>query len=418
MRWVPGALLGLSLAACYAPKVVGGAPCDPANEDSCPLGQTCETRSDGSFCSGGTRPDGGATGDAAGSFCLGNHLIGKQCAPAAPDKPLAITGVYTINTASTNPGNCSEVRPQTGGPPLCLVFASAIDIPAGATLRAAGPNPLVLFAAKTISVAGTVDVSGHVNLNETLPAEAGAGARSKADCAAATIDGTKSDGKNNKSNAGGGAAGGSFGSLGGQGGQGRGNIAGGKPVMGAAQTVLTGGCPGGGGGAGSDGGGEGLAGAGGGAVYLLAGEMITVAGAVNASGSGGGGGRDGIQSSGGGGGGGSGGMIALEAPKVMAPGQLFANGGGGGGGGGNDPARHGRPGGDGLNALVPAALGAGGDGGGGDGAKGAVLALVGASGSNTGTDNCAGGGGGGGVGVIHVYGDPAPTLGTISPPQS
>lgn len=417
MRWALGALL--LTTACYAPKVLGGEPCDLADPNSCPMGQRCEMRSDGAFCTGGTSPDGGANDDAPpGSFCIGANLIGKQCTPSAPTATFAVTGTMLVNTSSTNVGNCTEIRGQTGGPSLCVIIAGAITIPVGTTLRATGPNPLVLFAS-TITVAGTLDVASHVSpTDDTRDADLGAGARGRADCPV-TVDGGASDGKNNGVNAGGGAAGGSFGTAGGEGGPGRGNIAGGKPVAGTAQTVLIGGCPGGLGGKGTDGGGEGRAGGGGGAVYLLAKDSITVTGVINASGSGGNGGRDGLGSSGGGGGGGSGGMIGLEAAKIMATGSLFANGGAGGGGGGDSQVRHGGPGADPSSALAAATGGTGGQGGGGAGANGATLALTGLTGKGAGNnDNCGGGGGGGGVGVIHIYGDPAPTLGTISPPRS
>jgi Thrombospondin type 3 repeat len=63
--WAPISLLGLGLAACYAPKPLAGAPCTPppAGEGACPSGQTCSP--DGVCLSPGDvgmPPDGGGGG--------------------------------------------------------------------------------------------------------------------------------------------------------------------------------------------------------------------------------------------------------------------------------------------------------------------------------------------------------------------
>ncbi len=412
----------LALSACYAPKIVGGAPCDPSVSDSCPLGQTCEPVAGGGVCSGGDAPGPGvdagddASIDASTGFCLGANLVGRVCTPVEPTAVVRFDGQMTINTASLNAGNCTEIRAQQGGPSLCLILGATIEIATTATLRGIGPNPLVLFAARTITVAGTLDVASH--FGETiggLPV-VGAGARNASDCNAIGIDGKSSDGGNQDANSGGGGAGGSFGGNGGNGGNGRGGIRGGVPVLGTIPPALVGGCPGGHGGDGTQGGGGAVGGNGGGAVYLLARDQISIGGKINASGGGGSAGGPGNFSAGAGGGGGAGGLIGLEAPRVTATGTVFANGGGGGGGG-NRAMEFGGPGGDPMAALTPAAAGTSNNGAGAGGA-GSTVNKMGAPGSPPNADFSAGGGGGGGGGVIRVFGDPAPTLPTISPPAS
>jgi hypothetical protein len=417
----------LALSACYAPQIVSGAPCDPGVPNSCPVGQTCEPAGSAGVCSTGPLADAGGGGDAGvdaviggpPEFCLGANLLGRVCFPTMPTAVLRIAGTMTINTTSTNVGNCSEIRAQSGGPPLCIVAAETIEIASGGTLRGIGANPLVLFAARTISVAGTLDVASH--FGETIGGVPvlGAGTRNAAECNAIGVDGKPSDGGNQGFNGGGGGAGGSFGSLGGAGGNGRGGVRGGVGVAGAAPVTLIGGCPGGHGGDGTDGGGGAEGGNGGGAAYLLAGDSVSIDGKINASGAGGSAGGPGDFSAGGGGGGGAGGMLVLEATRITATGSLFANGGGGGGAGTTE-GNSGGPGGDPLLALTPALGGTSNDGGGPGGAGSTMTATgaTGVNGANGSGERGGGGGGGGGAGVIRVFGDPAPVLPTISPPPS
>lgn len=414
MRWRSCALLALS--ACYAPNVIGGAPCDPG-ADSCPRGQTCTATSSGYFCSGG-RTDGGtdSSGGEAGDFCLGNKLLGSVCLSRAPTTPVTYTTGATINTALATPGNCNDMRTQVGGPAFCLIAASSIEVASGAAVRAIGPHPVVLFAAQKITVAGTLDASSRFGETLDLKRVLGAGARTAADCNAIGVDGTTST---NPDNGGGGAAGGSFGGAGGAGGNGRNGVPRGNPRPASTATVLVGGCPGGHGGDGAGGaGGGGIGGNAGGAIYLLAGDSIIVTGRINGSGAGGDPGIAGFDSSGGGGGGGAGGMIALEAPQITVSGVLIANGGGGGGGGGDQPNRPGQPGSDPMAPGTAAPGGSGGNGGGGNGGNGSTASLVGANAGSAGSNfACAGGGGGGGGGIVHLYGA-ATTPGMVSPPPT
>jgi hypothetical protein len=216
-----------ALSACYAPSVSGGAPCDLAR-DNCPMGQTCQAVGSGSFCmaDGSPKVDAGADAIASdGGTCLGGKLLGSICLSPPPASPVSFT-TATINTASVGGGNCSEIRAQTGGPSLCIIVGTTITVPAGITVRATGPNPLVLIATQSITVNGGLDVSSRAG-----EVAVGAGARTAVDCAAVGIDGLPGRLVNNTNYyGGGGGAGGSFGGLGGAGGAGgRGNIGPGTP---------------------------------------------------------------------------------------------------------------------------------------------------------------------------------------------
>jgi hypothetical protein len=410
-------LVLLASSACYSPSIQSGAPCDPAS-NRCPGGQTCAAIGSGHFCVG---PGDAGTGDGApddgGALCLGARLIGSVCLQQPPPTaPLAYLAAATINTASTTAGNCHELRAQAGGPSLCLVVASSISIASATTVRAIGPNPLVLLATENIVVGGTLDVASHIG--ETLDGKPalGAGARTALECNSLGVDGTTSA---DPDNGGGGAAGGSFGGIGGTGGNGNGGVPRGMPRPAGGSTVLVGGCPGGhGGGGAGNGGGGGAGGNGGGAVYLLAGETITITGKLNASGAGASPGSDGRNSSGGGGGGGAGGMIGVEAPVISVSGSVLANGGGGGGGGGDMFDRPGGPGGDPMVPLTAAPGGRGGTGGGGGGGAGPTTLRVGGNGSGGNNARCGGGGGGGGGGIVQLHGGTVMMTGAISPPPS
>lgn len=359
------------------------------------------------------KPDAGTTdgsGSAAGSFHVGTQMLRDTTLAAEPTGAVMISAA--INTGATSAGNCTQIVGK-----LCIVAGATITIPTGATIRAIGPNALLLVAAQTIAVQGTLDASSR--FNETLGGVAvyGAGARDAVGCNAAGVDGTAGSGNNG----GGGAAGGSFGGSGAAGGTGKNNTAKGNPLAAVSPTTFLGGCAGGHGGDGAGNmGGGGLGGAGGGAVYLFAGGSINVSGKISASGSGGTGGGPGFDSSGGGGGGGSGGMLVLESPQITVTGMLYANGGGGGAGGGNTGM--GDAGGAGADVSAPttAASGGSGDnggGGGGAGAFGATAAVVGKNASGNASQS-AGGGGGGGVGVIRMFGTSTTTGATISPAAS
>jgi len=355
--------------------------------------------------SGSTGSDGAGPGsDAAvtsvdARICFGAGLLLNVCLASPPDQALSLPG--SVNPLDTGvDANCQKIVPQTSGPELCVIAGKTATV--SGSFVAIGKRPLVVIGADAVTVtsAGTLDVSSKIN-----PRRAGAGAN--------TGTCTTAGAGENDEGGGGGGAGGSFGTVGGKGGTGdvndngtpkNGNAPGG--AVGAAQpapAILRGGC---GGGAGGDGaetdathtGGAG--GDGGGAVYLIAGNTITIAGNVFASGAGGGTtpGSAGVEQ--GGGGGGAGGMIGLDAPIINVPGRVVANGGGGGGGGGN--SNGGAPGGDGTTTgWNTRAAGGNSDADAGDGADGTTF--------NTTTNvdgqgaNGGGGGGAGGLGLVWIY---------------
>jgi len=338
------------------------------------------------------------------------------CGQPPPTDALDITGPDTIDT-DTDP-RCVTVM-QIGGPSVCLVHATTVNIGVGGSLTATGSRPLAIAAATTMTVGGAIDVSSRPG-----------GTRGPAaDDSSCTFDAIP------ELDAGGsaGGAGGGLGFRGGSGGIGDTNTNGGgsdgvadpgrsgPPVN---PTVLRGGCRGQ---VGADspttsGAVGGAGGSSGGALYLYAGERIEITGTIRATGLGGGGGemRDTVTGTGGGGGG-SGGLVVIESATIVVSGQISANGGGGGEGGvlvcggscvihngasgtrgamGTTPA----PGGDstGLSSGAPV---------GGNGGAGSTPATAG------GDCVAGGGGGGGGSGVIRLLG--ATSLsGIISPPPT
>ena len=366
-------------------------------------------------------------------MCLGENLLGSLCFQKADTASLTesldVNAPVSIITSIVGDSSCTVIREQADGPSLCILAYRTITVRGTGRLRASGANPLVLIAAESISISGSVDVSSQPGRD---PAALGAGARAAPDCSSDDTDGPLGRRTDADPDGGGGGAGGSLGSSGGAGGMsGLGAVTGGQPAPAMAPEVLVGGCAGGRGGEGvpkasataSNGG---AGGAGGGAVYLLAGASLAISGQVNASGTGGMGSVgdiDGHDSGGGGGGGGSGGMIGLEAPSitVTVTGAVYANGGGGGGGSGSlDDDGKPFPGLDGSGSTAPLVAALGGAGGinGGAGGNGSTGASAGMPGANNQTYvQPGGGGGGGGGGLIRVFGTaPGAFSGMISPP--
>jgi hypothetical protein len=408
------------LAGCYAPAAQTGAPCDLAI-DNCPTGQQCTMTGSGAFC---LKTAADPTIDAAMSQgdgkpapgCFGGGLVHDVC-NLNTMMDVVIAADRVVNTAMVGAPNCDSIIAQPlGGPSLCVVAANNFTIAQGAKLSAHGPNPLLLVAANTLTIAGTLDVASRAS------GDIGAGAQ--------TSCGTGNEGGigDGPEGAGGGGAGGSLGSTGNVGGVGYKSSTnnpggpGGTPLAAATSPAsLVGGCPGGRGGDGHGGsvnfGGPGAGGYGGGGVYLIGGASIVVSGAINASGAGGAPGRDSADASAGGGGGGAGGFIGLDAPVLDVTGSVFANGGGGGGGGGDDVGRPGSNGNDPANAVTPSGGGTGGQGGGGNGGSGFANGTAPTKGGGGSNPYCGGGGGGGGAGIIRVYGA-TPSGGTFSPAPS
>src|SRR5262249_35747539 len=118
---------------------------------------------------------------------------------------------------------------------VCVIAATKVDIGIGATLRATGPQPLLLLATGSISNAGTIDAASHRG------GPAGPGANPQG-CPSGTPP-TLLNGS------GGGGYGGTFATVGGDGGRSIGNGVdrGAKGVAATtviAPAVLRGGCPG------------------------------------------------------------------------------------------------------------------------------------------------------------------------------
>jgi hypothetical protein len=328
------------------------------------------------------------------TICFGAALF-VDCYEPGLEPTGAYEPIGQLDTSDST--TCTRVIAQPNGPELCLRTAGTISI--GSYVRFKGSRPLVLLATDTIDVAtaGTLDVS-------SFRTDIGAGANTGI-CASVGDGAPNTSTAANAGAAGGG--GGGFGTAGGRGGAGRG-VAGGEGGGTTALAQVRGGCHGARGGTSSAGpGGEG--GHGGGAVYLIAGNSITIAGAIRANGSGGNGGT----SKAGGGGGGSGGLIAFDTPVVTiaTSATMFANGGGGGEGGG---ASGGGSAGEDPKVYSQRALGGHTNPAGGDGGGGSLLATTGVNG---GTDTNGGGGGGGGAGRIKVYRADVP-VGKLSPPAN
>jgi len=335
--------------------------------------------------------DGGGDPLTDAALCFG--ALVRTCLPAPPREPLAFTASIDINTS-----NSSYCEPNIDQ--YCVVAATAISIAPQVVVSARGLRALVLVAAGTIDVQGSIDVSSDVV--RTLP---GAGA-DPATCVRGSLPVDA-----------GGGAGGSFGGRGGNGQAIAGANATPAPEL-MAMPGLRGGCPGQAGSAPDDPIGGGTGGPGGGAVALVA-QTIVLEGRINASG---GGGRGGPRGPSGGGGGGSGGMIVLDTSSLApdSQGAVFANGGGGGEGGGT--ASGGSAGVtvglDGGVSTAPTERARGGingannqSGDGGDGSLGTELAGRDAVDPISETGG-GGGGGGGGAGFIH-----APGIAQISPPS-
>ena len=372
------ALLAVALLVCGCRQILGLET--PVERDATPA------------------PDSGGDG-ACTSF---SSLLDTCTLPAGG--PVVLSGNATLDTGTgaLSPPVSTQVTTvevvTTGGQTVRVLVASDFSVNPTATLRALGPEPLVIVATANVQLDGALDVGAG-----------GAGAR-------ATCITAGQVGQDEAGGAGGGGGAG-FGAAGGAGGQGNSDGSHGLGGMGGAASAvpmdLVGGCPGGKGGTGTDPGGAG--GLGGGAVYLVArGQIVEgVSGEILAGGGGGDGGHVvGIDiGDAGGGGGGSGGLIELEAPTVQCRGVLAANGGGGGEGSGS--ATTGNAGQAGLASTMQASGGSGGSATGSDGARGGARQQPG-GGAVTTIDQGGGGGGGGGVGFVIVR-SPSVTTATASP---
>ncbi len=390
-------VLALVAVGCYSPPSYQACAltCDRTEENPCPSGLSCG--GDGRCYA----PDRGP--------CDG--------ADAAPDGPVECFGIdqppfqricttlatgHTLYGYVTTTGPCPEDVPSLPG--LCIYAAQTLRVIANpgagtSSLIPVGSRPLVLIG-ETLEVAsgGVIDIAGHnTDVAAATPPAA-------ASLCTATPGGSSSTNQP--------AAGGAGGMLGGPAGTGgsTGSAIGGGTGTFTPPTTLRGGCRGGDGGTALTTGG--LGGVGGGAIYLL-GNMLRIAGTINASG---GGARHGAMLTGGGGGG-AGGMVLLWSSQpitIAGTAQIFALGGGGGPGGstsvvdptaGNDPTSPTAPA---LNAAAANGAGFGGFGG-----------TQAAGGNNGGSGTSGGGGGGGGsVGTIMTIPEVPAMPGQIAPDPS
>lgn len=414
MHTLGALLLATSLggvAGCF-PTRTDGLQC--AVTSDCDDGYACQT---GYCLPASTGPDGSGPmidapppSEACEEEWPGETTLFDPCDISDPGDAAVVMsqpgGIYELNTntftiTGPTPVAASIAQAPTGNYALMSVYS--LEISNGATLRVTGTNPLIIASWTTITIGGTIDVSGP-----SLGAGATAAGTGACTSALPTV------GNNNGA---GGGAGGGFGTSGGAGGTGgngtNGGGAGGGAMAARARPELAGGC----GGQAGVGNGPGLGGAGGGAVWLTAKNAITISatGTLNAVGAGGAGATG---NRGGGGGGGSGGMIGLESTTITNAGVIVANGGSGGQGEDND--NNGNPGASGSLTTTPSPGGGvtnnNTDSGGFGGAGSAVGAP--ASGNNGNNGNGAtggGGGGGGGAGYIVISTPNAAPAGTIVP---
>lgn len=342
----------------------------------------------------------GSGTDAANLACITDPTITlfHPCFVALPTNDATLQG--TIDTDVCAMGTKQSQGP--GMPEVCVIAGKTVMV--NAPLRANGSRPLVIAAVTDITVSSMIDIAGGAS----LPA---AGAN-PLQCSGTTPGGAATNG-------GGGGGGGAFAASSGGGGIGFGTGGTQGNGTGAAAKLMfvRGGCSGGAGGDGGAGTG-GTAGTAGGALYLVAGNSVDVSSGATiaaAGGGGGGGGMDSANGGGGGGGGASGGLIAIEAPTLGINGVLYANAGGGGGAGSFSGA--GQPGQRGT--LSTAAGGAGAGATAGNGASGGVDTMAAAVGGNGFSNGGGGGGGGGSIGIVWLNYMFADTSGSsISPAES
>ena len=336
------------------------------------------------------------SGDAGTGTCFnatGAGALFMGCPKVTP------TGQYTVqaNIDTDTDMGCSNSKVDQGAaaPVACVISADSISVPTGHHY-VSGNNVLVLIAATTIDIQGTLDASGSPTTTPVLGSVCN-------NVSSGAFDGSS----------GGGGGGGAFGDTSGTGGAGGTVSAQGGAGASSINSVVVvrAGCPGAQGGTELPAMTTSFGGTPGGAIYLIAGKSITVeaTGVVLANGGGGGGGASNSDFDGGegGGGGASGGLLGFDSAVVEIDGTVTADGGGGGGGGGVVAGSSG-----GTANGVAHGTGSTPGANGGDGGADMVVAGDGIAASGDG----GGGGAGGSVGYVYIHSPEAnTTTGTIDP---
>jgi Putative metal-binding motif len=338
------------------------------------------------------------------------------CGTTGLDTASADGGVEWVNNCPGNQQNPDYELINVGNLTAVLLYADALGIDAGSTLRAVGARPLILAVRNDATIRGTLDVGS----TKTSRGAAG-GAQCSPMAGGAGTAGTASGSPETAGGGGGGAFGGN-GSDGTDGANGGPHGVRGLAIGTATLIPLRGGCSGGNGGRVGSPWGQG--GNGGGAVQLsVGGALVIGAGAtVTAYGAGGRGGEADMRTAGGGAGAGGGILLEGNTVTVASTGAVTANGGAGGEGSGYGGAQwYGRDGQDGLPRAITAALCVSAGACGGDGAPGGSRSGgAGTAGAPSCGTNMPGGGGGGGVGIIRLNAQTSCNLvgGNIISPQA
>ncbi len=420
--------LGLGLTGCFGAHrsgTVGDQPDGGTSQDALTCGSlTCDqTPASTCFDTVTLQTYQAACADNACSYpetdvaCGAGGCCTDHCCEPEPSNsdvfgevmPTGVTIAHASGTFDTDTqcvagaalGNCTVAQRSSDSELGEACVCRADDVTIG-SLTITGARALVVFANHTVTIEGTLSVSGV----SAIPGPGTSMAYTSSETGLLS------------------GVGGSYQTAGG----GSSGVSAAGPFGNATLVPLLGGMNGQDA-AGGHGGGAG------GAVQITAGSSITIDGTINAGGGGGVGGGVTVNTAGAGGGG-SGGAILLEAPTVTIGGSLFANGGGGGGGGTN--INFGGNGGDasatagsGANVTVGTGCDASGDINGGAGGTGASVTTAAAAGGPADYSTiCFGdpsfggnGGGGGGLGRIRINtltgcdcsttSSPVPTLGSL-----
>jgi len=137
-----------------------------------------------------------------GPTCTSTKFL-NLCAEPPPTAPFNLNNATIINTDTDS--RC-RVFYQPNGGPVCLIYATSVDIMNGGSITAIGSRPLAIASTSTMFISGTIDVSSR------RAGQRGAGS-SNPSCTFASAPESDIGG-------GGGGAGGSFGLHGANGGTG------------------------------------------------------------------------------------------------------------------------------------------------------------------------------------------------------